>query len=108
MAMGAYCLLIGIPLSKAELAEVAGLEPANAGAKTPCLTTWRHPNIYLFCGRPVDRPGGRKAMASTHFSANVENFNLFHGHSQGCDYIRDDVFSVARLKDKSEHTIGAL
>ena len=24
-------------------AGVAGLEPANAGVKVPCLTTWRHP-----------------------------------------------------------------
>ena len=24
---------------------MAGLEPADAGVKVPCLTTWRHPNI---------------------------------------------------------------
>ena len=24
---------------------MAGLEPANAGVKVPCLTTWLHPNI---------------------------------------------------------------
>ena len=28
------------------MAGVAGLEPANAGVKVPCLTTWRHPNVY--------------------------------------------------------------
>ena len=30
------------------MAGVAGLEPANAGVKVPCLTTWRHPNIVRF------------------------------------------------------------
>ena len=24
---------------------MAGLEPADAGVKVPCLTTWRHPNM---------------------------------------------------------------
>ena len=28
------------------MAGVAGLEPADAGVKVPCLTTWRHPNVY--------------------------------------------------------------
>ena len=32
-----------IPLSP--LAGVAGLEPANSGAKIHCLTTWLHPSI---------------------------------------------------------------
>ena len=27
------------------LAGTAGFEPANAGTKTQCLTTWRRPNI---------------------------------------------------------------
>ena len=27
------------------MAGVAGLEPANAGVKVPCLTTWLHPSI---------------------------------------------------------------
>ena len=27
------------------MAGMAGLEPANAGVKVPCLTTWLHPNI---------------------------------------------------------------
>ena len=27
------------------MAGVAGLEPANAGVKVPCLTTWRYPNM---------------------------------------------------------------
>ena len=26
------------------VAGMAGLEPANAGVKVPCLTTWLHPN----------------------------------------------------------------
>ena len=26
------------------MAGMAGLEPADAGVKVPCLTTWRHPN----------------------------------------------------------------
>ena len=33
------------------MAGVAGLEPANAGVKVPCLTTWRHPIV-----------GGNKAL----------------------------------------------
>lgn len=28
-------------------AGVAGLEPANAGVKVPCLTAWLHPNIFI-------------------------------------------------------------
>ena len=28
-----------------DVAGMAGLEPANAGVKVPCLTTWLHPNI---------------------------------------------------------------
>lgn len=27
------------------MAGMAGLEPANAGVKVPCLTTWLHPNL---------------------------------------------------------------
>ena len=30
------------------LAGMAGIEPANDGTKTRCLTTWRHPNLYPF------------------------------------------------------------
>ena len=29
------------------LAGMAGLEPADAGVKVPCLTTWLHPIIAL-------------------------------------------------------------
>lgn len=28
------------------LAGMAGFEPADAGVKFRCLTTWRHPNIW--------------------------------------------------------------
>ena len=28
------------------MAGMAGFEPADAGVKVPCLTTWRHPNIF--------------------------------------------------------------
>ena len=34
-----------IPPPHLFLAGVAGLEPANAGVKVPCLTTWRYPNM---------------------------------------------------------------
>ena len=30
-----------------DVAGMAGLEPANAGVKVPCLTTWLHPNIEV-------------------------------------------------------------
>ena len=30
-----------------ELAGMAGLEPADAGVKVPCLTTWLHPSIEV-------------------------------------------------------------
>ena len=30
---------------------MAGLEPADAGVKVPCLTTWRHPSIRRFSGK---------------------------------------------------------
>ena len=33
------------PGCKKFLAGTAGFEPANAGTKTQCLTTWRRPNI---------------------------------------------------------------
>lgn len=29
-----------------KMAGVAGFEPANAGTKNRCLTTWRHPNSH--------------------------------------------------------------
>ena len=29
------------------MAGVAGFEPASAGVKVPCLTTWLHPNVRL-------------------------------------------------------------
>ena len=28
------------------LAGVEGFEPSNVGVRVPCLTTWRHPNIF--------------------------------------------------------------
>ena len=28
------------------MAGMAGLEPADAGVKVPCLTTWRHPSVF--------------------------------------------------------------
>ena len=30
-----------------DVAGMAGLEPANAGVKVPCLTTWLHPNVKV-------------------------------------------------------------
>ena len=33
------------------MAGMAGLEPADAGVKVPCLTTWRHPNFCRFSGK---------------------------------------------------------
>ena len=38
------------------MAGMAGLEPADAGVKVPCLTTWRHPNILRcrFSGKTRD------------------------------------------------------
>ena len=33
------------------MAGMAGLEPADAGVKVPCLTTWRHPNIVVSVGK---------------------------------------------------------
>ena len=33
------------------MAGMAGLEPADAGVKVPCLTTWRHPSIRRFSGK---------------------------------------------------------
>ena len=30
------------------MAGMAGLEPADAGVKVPCLTTWLHPSIGRF------------------------------------------------------------
>ena len=34
-----------------DVAGMAGLEPANAGVKVPCLTTWLHPNRECGEGR---------------------------------------------------------
>ena len=33
------------------MAGMAGLEPADAGVKVPCLTTWRHPSVRRFSGK---------------------------------------------------------
>lgn len=30
------------------VAGMAGFEPANIGVKVLCLTSWRHPKMYLF------------------------------------------------------------
>lgn len=38
------------------LAGVAGFEPANAGTKNRCLTTWRHPSSHAALA------GGRAAL----------------------------------------------
>ena len=47
------------------MAGVAGFEPANAGTKNRCLTTWRHPSSPSLIGsgeRPysVQKPLGNK------------------------------------------------
>ena len=47
---------------------MAGLGPANAGVKVPCLTTWLHPNIVAW---PALR-GKRRAEESR---APLENLN---------------------------------
>ncbi len=33
---------------KVVLAGVEGFEPSNVGVRVPCLTTWRHPNVFGF------------------------------------------------------------
>ena len=39
-----------------DVAGMAGLEPANAGVKVPCLTTWLHPNIKGEARAGADAP----------------------------------------------------
>ena len=34
-----------VSVARADVAGMAGLEPANAGVKVPCLTTWLHPKM---------------------------------------------------------------
>ena len=36
-----------VSVARADVAGMAGLEPANAGVKVPCLTTWLHPNVEV-------------------------------------------------------------
>ena len=36
------------------MAGVLGFEPRNAGIKTLCLTTWRHPKRCLFCSASIN------------------------------------------------------
>ena len=46
------------------LAGAAGFEPANAGTKNRCLTTWRRPTVAAAysgaggCGKPLPSPPG--------------------------------------------------
>ena len=45
------------------MAGMAGFEPADAGVKVPCLTTWLHPNIkYKVMGRSPGAKDERKDM----------------------------------------------
>ena len=39
-----------------DVAGMAGLEPANAGVKVPCLTTWLHPNMGREARAGADAP----------------------------------------------------
>ncbi len=41
--------------SRFDVAGMAGLEPANAGVKVPCLTTWLHPNITVLKSEGPER-----------------------------------------------------
>jgi hypothetical protein len=43
------------------MAGVAGFEPANAGIKSRCLTTWRHPSSPARCGLD-ERPYNERKM----------------------------------------------
>ena len=48
------------------LVGMGGLEPPNDGVKVRCLTTWRHPNIFLKWSRRRDsnpRPADYKSAA---------------------------------------------
>ena len=46
----------------ADVAGVAGLEPANAGVKVPCLTTWLHPNMGCEARAGADAPALSHSM----------------------------------------------
>ena len=56
-------------------AGVAGLEPANAGVKVPCLTTWRHPiagcppHDAADRNRPVSAPRAASGFAWRFFKS---------------------------------------
>ena len=51
---------IGTVRGISELAGMAGLEPANAGVKVPCLTTWLHPNMKGAARAGADRSEERR------------------------------------------------
>ena len=38
------------------LAGMAGIEPANDGTKTRCLTTWRHPSVPQLYHKNTKKP----------------------------------------------------
>ena len=48
-----------------EVAGMAGLEPANAGVKVPCLTAWLHPCIEDFGKRSKAKGRSRRSDPST-------------------------------------------
>ena len=62
-------------------AGVAGLEPANAGVKVPCLTTWLHPNAGCLHRRSQQTEGKTKggvtSGARTH-DIQSHNLALYH------------------------------
>ena len=45
-----------------DVAGMAGLEPANAGVKVPCLTTWLHPSMGSEARAGADAPALSHSM----------------------------------------------
>ena len=51
-----------VSVARADVAGMAGLEPANAGVKVPCLTTWLHPNLESETRAGADAPALSHSM----------------------------------------------
>ena len=57
-------------------AGVAGLEPANAGVKVPCLTTWLHPNAGYLVAAPRGMSEGKNGVSSGIRTHGIQSHNL--------------------------------
>ena len=48
-----------------KMAGMAGIEPANDGTKTRCLTTWRHPSVPQLYHKNTKKPPKQMSLGGS-------------------------------------------